>query len=309
VEKNNPSIIFGPIPSRRFGMSLGIDLSPTSKQCNFDCLYCELDKAKTVSKQTEIIEVEDIISQLKIALKNHKNIVVITFTANGEPSLYPKLSQLVDEVDKIKGNIKTLILSNGANIYHQDIQQTLSKIDIVKLSLDCVSDTCFKKLDRVDKSIECSKIVDGMVEFRKIYKKQFITETLFVKTLNDTKKEIEGIYKALKTINPDRVDIGTIDRPPAYDVKPVSYEELLSIANSFQNLPVTIAHRDKNITKEEYSEDEILRLLLRRPLTQDDIENIFTKNSKEILQTLIKEKKVYEVINNNVIFYKISNLS
>jgi len=300
------NIIFGPIPSRRFGMSLGIDLSPASKQCNFDCLYCELDKAETVSKQTQILEVEDIISQLKTALANHKNIDVITFTANGEPTLYPKLSTLIDEVDKIKGDIKTLILSNGANIYEPAIQQTLSKIDIVKLSLDCVSEKCFKKLDRVDDSIDCSKIVDGMIAFRQLHKKQLITETLFVKTLNDRIGEYGKIYEALKLIKPNRVDIGTIDRPPAYDVQPVSYQTLLDIAASFENLPVTIAHRDKNITKEEYSEDEILRLLLRRPLTQDDIENIFTKNSQEILKTLLESKKVYEVINNNVKFYKIS---
>lgn len=287
-------------------MSLGIDLSPTSKQCNFDCLYCELDKAKTVSKQTEILEVEDIIQELKVALQNHKNIDVITFTANGEPTLYPKLSTLVDEVDKIKGDIKTLILSNGANIYEKNIQQTLQKIDIVKLSIDCISEKCFQKLDRVDKSIDCSKIVDGMIGFRKLHKKQLITETLFVKTLNDSQEEIEGIYKALQKIKPNRVDIGTIDRPPAYDVKPVSYETLLNIANHFKNLPTTIAHRDKNITKEEYNEDEILRLLLRRPLTQDDVENIFTENSQNILKNLIKNNKITEVINNNVKFYKIS---
>jgi len=302
------SIIFGPIPSRRFGMSLGIDLSPTSKQCNFDCLYCELDKAKTVSKQTEIITVQEIISELKIALANHKNIDVITFTANGEPTLYPLLSELIDEVDKITKNtdIKTLILSNGANIYKPQIQKTLCKIDIVKLSLDCVSEKCFQKLDRIDNSINCNKIVDGMIAFRKIHKKQLITETLFVKTLNDKASEYTKIYEALKCIKPNRVDIGTIDRPPAYDVQPVSYQTLLDIADSFKNLPVTIAHRDKNVIKEEYSEDEILRLLLRRPLTQDDIENIFTKNSQDILKTLLENKKVYEVINNNVKFYKIS---
>jgi wyosine [tRNA(Phe)-imidazoG37] synthetase (radical SAM superfamily) len=300
------SIIFGPIPSRRFGMSLGIDLSPDSKQCNFDCLYCELDKAETVSKQTVILEVEDIIAQLKTALQNHKNIDVITFTANGEPTLYPKLSTLIDEVDKIKGNAKTLILSNGANIYEPQIQQTLSKIDIVKLSLDCVSEKCFKRLDRVDDSVDCGKIVEGMIAFRQVHKKQLITETLFVKTLNDRIGEYSKIYEALQLIKPNRVDIGTIDRPPAYDVQPVSYKTLLDIAASFKNLPVTIAHRDKNITKEHYSEDEILRLLLRRPLTQDDIENIFTKNSQDILQTLLKNNKVHEVINNNVKFYKIS---
>jgi len=298
-------IIFGPIPSRRFGMSLGVDLSPAIKQCNFDCLYCELSYAKTVSKQLDIVPVSKIVDQLKIALDKHKNLDVITFTANGEPTLYPNLSELIDEVDKIKGDIKTLILSNGANIYDKIIQKTLSKIDIVKLSLDCVSTKCFKKLDRVDSSVECDKIVDGMVEFRKLHKKQLITETLFVKTLNDNDSEIEAIYEALKKIEPNRVDIGTIDRPPAYDVKPVSYETLLNIANKFENLPVTITHRDKSITKEDFSEDEILSLLLRRPLTIDDIDQLFTNRSKDILENLLKDHKVTIVDNNGVKFYKI----
>ncbi len=299
------NIIFGPIPSRRFGMSLGIDLSPFSKQCNFDCLYCELAYAKTVSKQTEIISVEEIIVQLKTALKKHKNIDVITFTANGEPSLYPHLNQLINDVDKIKGDIKTLILSNGANIYHKDIQQILSKIDIVKLSLDCTSEKCFKKLDRVNNSVDCTKIVDGMVEFRNIYKKQLIIEVLFVKTLNDNDTEIEQIYKALKRINPNRIDIGTIDRPPAYNVESISYEKLVDIANTFNNLPVTITHKNKIVNKQAYNKDEILTLLSRRPLTKEDVENIFDENTILELNRLIKLDKITKINNNNVIFYKI----
>ncbi|MBD3840541.1 MAG: radical SAM protein [Campylobacterales bacterium] len=288
-------------------MSLGVDLSPSIKQCNFDCLYCELQKAKTVAKQTEIISVESIVEQLKIALANHKNIDVITFTANGEPTLYPHLSKLIDEVDKLKGDIKTLILSNGANIYEKNIQNTLCKIDIVKLSLDCVSHKCFKKLDRVDRSIDTSKIVSGMIEFRVLHKKQLITETLFVKTLNDNEEEIQAIYNALKRIKPDRVDIGTIDRPPAYDVKPVDYQTLVNIANSFEGLPVTIAHRDKQIDHlEDFSEDEVYTLISRRPLTNDDIDHLFTEVSKSNLKKLIEKNKVKVTINNSVLFYRIT---
>ncbi|MEA3553515.1 MAG: radical SAM protein [Campylobacterota bacterium] len=300
------NIIFGPIPSRRFGMSLGIDLSPTSKQCNFDCLYCELAYAKTVSKQTQIISVEEIITQLKTALKNHPNLDVITFTANGEPSLYPHLEELINEVDKIKGDIKTLILSNGANIYHKDIQKVLSKIDIVKLSLDCTSEKCFKKLDRINNSVDCSKIVDGMVKFRSIHKNQLVIEILFVKTLNDNDNEINQLHKALQRIKPNRIDIGTIDRPPAYDVKPISYEKLLDIANIFNNLPVTIAHKNKIVNKQTYTQDEILTLLSRRPLTKEDVENIFDENTIMVLNKLIKSEKITAINNNNVVFYKIS---
>jgi len=307
VEKNNnvSNLVFGPIPSRRFGMSLGIDLSPNSKQCNFDCLYCELDYAKTMSKQTEVISVNEIITQVKIALKNHQNIDVITFTANGEPSLYPYLSELVDEIDKIKGETKTLILSNGANIYEKDIQNTLQKIDIVKLSLDCVSTKCFKKLDRVDSSVDCDKIVSGMIEFRAIHLKQLIIEVLFVKTLNDNDIEIDLIKQALHKIQPNRIDIGTIDRPPAYNVKPVTHETLVNIADTFEGLPVTIAHKNKITNKQKFDKNEIIALLSRRPLTFDDVENTFDEESFVYLHELIENEEITTVNNNGVKFYKI----
>ena len=299
------NIIFGPIPSRRFGMSLGIDLSPNVKQCNFDCLYCELSYAKTLSKQIDIISVEDIMTQLKVSLENHKNIDVITFTANGEPSLYPHLSELIDEIDKIKGDVKTLILSNGANIYESEIQKTLCKIDIVKLSLDCVSEECFKKLDRIDESVDVSQIVSGMVEFRKLHKKQLIIETLFVKTLNDKDSEIEGLKIAYDQIQPNRIDIGTIDRPPAYAVQPVTHDTLVNFADKFEGLPVTIAHKNKVINKQSFDKNEIITLLSRRPLTFDDVENTFDEDSFSILNSLVNGGKISIVNNNGVKFYKI----
>jgi wyosine [tRNA(Phe)-imidazoG37] synthetase (radical SAM superfamily) len=146
------SLTFGPIPSRRFGISLGIDLSPSTKQCNFDCLYCELEPAKTTDKMDIYPNVSDVIDAVSDAFSKHEKIDVLTITANGEPTLYPYLDELIDRLECIKGDAKTLILSNGGSIYKKHIQETLSKLDTVKLSLDCVSKECFKKLDRNNKS-------------------------------------------------------------------------------------------------------------------------------------------------------------
>ncbi|MBT3279990.1 MAG: radical SAM protein [Campylobacteraceae bacterium] len=298
------NLTFGPIPSRRFGMSLGVDLSAASKQCNFDCLYCELAPAKTVDKQTYISSVEDIISEVKKSLKNHPNIDVITFTANGEPTLYPYLEELIEQIDNIKGDIKTLILSNGANIYDSNIQRILSKIDIVKLSLDCVSAKCFKKIDRAHKDVNCDAIVDGIVSFRKIYKKELVIETLFVKDLNDSDSEINLLYNAYNKINPHRIDIGTIDRPPAYDVNPLTFEQLELIANKLNGLPITIAHKNRPKSLQYYSENEIINLLKMRPLTHDDIENIFDNNSKIIFDNLLINNIIHKKNIAGVDFYK-----
>jgi wyosine [tRNA(Phe)-imidazoG37] synthetase (radical SAM superfamily) len=298
------SIIFGPIPSRRFGISLGIDLSPSKKQCNFDCLYCELEAAKTVSKMDEYPSVIDIIKEIKKNFEIHPKIDVLTLTCNGEPTLYPKLDELIDEINKIKGNTKTLILSNGSTIYKKDIFNALLKIDIVKLSLDCISEKCFKKLDRVNSSVETQKIVPAMVAFSKKTKNDFVIEILFVKDLNDKEDEISLLHKSLIQINPTRVDIGTIDRPPAYKVKPISYEFLEEIANIFKNINVNIVFKNRPKSIQVFCLEEIVSMLKRRPLTNEDIENMFSEESKSILENLIKEKIVTIVNSSGVDFYK-----
>jgi wyosine [tRNA(Phe)-imidazoG37] synthetase (radical SAM superfamily) len=298
------SIIFGPIPSRRFGISLGIDLSPSKKQCNFDCLYCELEPAKTIEKMNTFQSVEEITSAIKDSFKKHPKIDVITITCNGEPTLYPKLNDLIDEINKIKGETKTLILSNGSTIYKKDIFDALLKIDIVKLSLDCVSEKCFKKLDRQNKSVEIEKIIPSMIEFSQKTTKDFVLEILFVKDVNDKDEEIELLFNAVKQINPKRVDIGTIDRPPAYKVNPVSYEFLEKVANRFENINVNIIFKNRPKLIQTYSEDEILFMLKRRPLTKEDIENMFDDKSKDILLKLLEEKKIYIVNSSGVDFYK-----
>jgi len=298
------NIIFGPINSRRFGISLGIDLSPNKKQCNFDCLYCELDANKVVDSFDEVLGVDEIIETLQNRLSG--NIDFITITANGEPTLYPYLDTLIDEIDKIKGNTKTLILSNASKISDINVANALSKIDVVKLSLDCIDSRCLKKLDRAQKSINIEDIKQGMLNFAKIYKKDLIIEILFVKTMND--KDIDKYSKFLLELNPKRIDIGTIDRPPAYDVKPLSYEELLEISHKFDsNLPIYISSR-KNISSKPtgYSDDEILATLAKRPLSDDDIEILFDNDSQKRLKTLLKAQKIEKIELNQIFFYKLT---
>jgi wyosine [tRNA(Phe)-imidazoG37] synthetase (radical SAM superfamily) len=306
-QKVNPltNLTFGPVPSRRFGVSLGIDLSPDIKQCNFDCLYCELKAAKTVSKMTKYPSIEELTNAVKEKL-SHTNtkIDVLTITANGEPTLYPHLKELVIELNKIKNNSKLLILSNGSTIYKEEIQEALLDIDIVKLSLDCVSKECFAKLDRANKSIEIDKIVSGMVDFRGKFKNQLIIEILFVDTLNNKEGEIALLRDALHKIKPNRVDIGTIDRPPAYKVNPVSYEELEALSKKLNYPYINIAYKNRPIFEEYYSNEDILTLLSRRALSEYDIEHTFDKASKENLSQLILQQKVEIIDNCGVKFYR-----
>ncbi|UPT76880.1 radical SAM protein [Sulfurovum sp. XGS-02] len=304
--ENVPKVIFGPIHSRRFGKSLGVDLSPGKKQCNFDCLYCELDPAKTMDTYEDVVSVEEVTTALKAALKEHGDIDFITLTANGEPTLYPYLSELIDEINSFKGTTKTLILSNAANIDVMKVQDALLKLDEVKLSLDCATQKCLHKLDRSHKGIDVENIKAGMLAFKSRYKGPLVIEILIVKTLNDSEEEIVKLNEYLLKLQPTRIDIGTIDRPPAYDVKPVSYEKLLEISHLFDSsLPVYIASRKKaEISASSYSEEEILETLSKRPLTAEDIEALFDEESQKRVEDLLDKKKIKQVSTNGVEFYK-----
>jgi len=294
---------FGPISSRRFGVSLGIDLSPDEKSCNFDCLYCELPKAQ---KRDTIINPplpQEIISDVKSALASHPNTEVITITANGEPTLYPYIDRLIDSLLEIKEERKLLILSNSSTLYKDEIKKSLSKLDIVKLSLDCVTGKCFKKIDRaLNSSIDA--IIESIIEFRKIFKGELIIEILLVSGINDKIEEFEKFNNILKKIDPDRIDIGTIDRPPAYDVKPVAYDKIKILCETLTDLPVNIVTKKNNTaSKSFYSKDEILSTFEKRPFKKEDVDRLFDDNSREILKALVKENKIEIIESNGNFFY------
>ena len=301
------SITFGPILSRRFGLSLGIDLSPGAKACNFDCLYCELSAAKptdTIPNPPSLLEV---VAAVKEALAEHPDTEVITITANGEPTLYPYLNELIDALQSIKGERKLLILSNASTIDDPKIRKTLAKLDIVKLSLDCATKRCFKRLDRPLDADRLGSIIAGMREFRKDFCGTLVIEILVVQGINDTDEEFKALAKVLKEIHPDRVDIGTIDRPPAYAVQPVTYERLESLAEHLVGLPVAIVAKRPKPAKQHFNREDILAMLARRPLTQEDVETLFDTASIDTLHRLLQEGTITKRSLNTTTFYTLAS--
>ncbi len=299
------NIVFGPVHSRRFGISLGVDLSPQTKQCNFDCLYCELSPAQPVVQQNYTIEVKTIIDELQKHLTSQVD--VITLTANGEPTLYPHLDKLISEIDKIKDKTKTLILSNSATLTDKKVFDSLLQLDKVKLSLDAVTPETFKKIDRPEHSIRIEEIITALQQFSQIYQGELFIEILFVKGINDHDEEIQALNNTLLHVkNITRVDIGTIDRPPAYPVEGLSYDELYAIAQKFdRSLPLHVTSR-KDITQTKklfLSKEEILNTLDKRPLTQEDINSLFDEKTQQNFQILFKEEKITTKKAGNIEFF------
>ena len=296
---------FGPVNSRRFGLSLGIDLSPSQKSCNFDCLYCELESAKPVSKIANPPKVQEIVSEVQDALEQNPNIEVITITSNGEPTLFKDLDKLVDALNKIKKDKKLLILSNSSTIHDIKIQNILKKIDIVKLSLDCATQKCFKKLDRPLSDIKIIDIISGMIDFRVLHDKILIVEILVVKNINDTHEQMKNLNKALQNIKPDRIDLGSIDRPPAYKIEPVSSDKLKKLSKEFQNLPVSIMYKKKPDKTIDFTKEQIISLLKRRPQSEEDVKYLFSKSAKDTLEVLVAHGKISEQDIAGVKFYTV----
>ncbi|ELJ7280492.1 radical SAM protein [Campylobacter jejuni] len=298
-------ILFGPVSSRRFRRSLGIDLSPSKKQCNFDCVYCELDPKKAQEKQDEIISIDKIISEVKVMLEKNVEFDFLTLTANGEPSLYPYLNELILSLRSIAKDKKLLILSNGTAVLDEDKFNALLKLDVVKFSLDSAVTKTFYRIDRALKNIDLEKMIEKMADFRARFNGDLIMEILVVKDLNDNEEEFEALNQALKKIMPLRVDLSTIDRPPAYAVKKVSEEKLLELSKLIDSTPVLLAKRHYEGEKLSFNEEELLKMLHLRSQSEIDIEVKFDEQSKTLLNQLIKEKKVKILDLAGVKFYKV----
>lgn len=299
------SIIFGPVYSRRFGVSLGVDLSASTKQCNFDCLYCELAPAHPVHHQQQITPLETIIAELTDALKKHPDIDVITLTANGEPTMYPHLDELINRIDALKGAKQTLILSNSASLGNEKVFNALLRLDQVKLSLDAATPGVFRKIDRPAEGIEITEIISAIQRFSSLFHGKLFIEILFVKGLNDTPEEISALNRALLPVHAERIDIGTIDRPPAYPVQGLSFKELHELAQQFDSLlPIHIVSRTHAAAlPQSYSDDEILGTLDKRPLTRDDIDALFDSDSQKRFEILLREGKIAPTERSNIVFY------
>lgn len=297
-------ILFGPINSRRFGRSLGIDLSPSKKQCNFDCVYCELEARKPQAKQDEIVSVEEIVLEVQNTLEKNISFDFLTLTANGEPSLYPHLEELISSLRKIAKNKKLLILSNGTAVLDQDKFNALLRLDVVKFSLDSAISKTFYRIDRALKNIDLEKMIEKMAEFKTQFKGDLVMEILVVKDLNDNEEEFIALNQALAKIAPLRVDLSTIDRPPAYAVKKVSEERLLELSKLITSTPVLLPKRHYEGEKLNFNEEELLKMLHLRSQSEIDIENKLDKASQVLLDKLIKEEKVKILNLAGVKFYK-----
>ena len=306
--------VFGPVLSKRLGNSLGIDVIP-HKTCSYNCIYCQLgSEENTITDLTNYYSVDEIIYELKEALLNNKNIDYITFTGSGEPTLYKDLKKLIYEIKQIT-DIPVCIITNGSLLYKQEMRSNLLLADLIIPSLDAGNEETFKLIDNPNKEIDFDKMVEGLIEFKKVFKGEYWLEIFLLKGINDNEDELDDIIKIVKKIKPDRIQLITATRRVANEkAKALSDEELKKIKKYFNSkcdieidIP-NISENHKGNTR-ILTEDDIVNFLIRQPDTAYIIAKSFNENErkvKELLDLLIKKNKVREEIVNGVVSYAVN---
>ena len=303
--------LYGPVPSRRLGRSLGIDLVP-HKICTYDCIYCQIGKTtdKTLVRK-EYVPVKEILEEVRRFRKEEtSSIDHLSLSGSGEPTLHSQIRSVIEGIKTIT-SIPVAVITNGSLLYEEEVRQDLLHADIVLPSLDAVSSEVFMRINRPRPGFSIEKVIEGLVEFRKVYKGQIWLEILFCKDVNDSKEELLRMKKAVDRIQPDRIHLNTVVRPPSEKwAAPLSQKEMeeiqvyfgekASIITEFDRHPSSISGRD--------IKEEILEILKRRPLSLSDLSKgmgIPQNELDEYIEPLTREGKIQTRIFSGSIYYEI----
>ncbi|HHF53275.1 MAG TPA: radical SAM protein [candidate division WOR-3 bacterium] len=305
--------VYGPVPSRRLGRSLGVNPIPF-KTCNYSCIYCQLGRTDHfINERRDFFSKEEILSEIKQAIKIHKeDIDYITFVGEGEPTLCKSLGWLIKEVKKIT-SLPVAVITNGALLYREDVREELLPAEVVMPSLDTAKEHTFRRLNRPHRDLDIKSIIQGMIQFRNIFIGRFWVEIMLVRGINDTEKELLALKEALEKIKPDRIYINVPIRPPAEKWVEIPDEEALVRAHSILGDVFIVANKEEGrFDTRGFSnlEDAIISITRRHPMRRSQIRDILQRygeeNFEEIMDRLIKEGKLKEIKYRNDTFYIVS---
>jgi wyosine [tRNA(Phe)-imidazoG37] synthetase (radical SAM superfamily) len=301
--------IYGPVPSRRLGYSLGIDILPF-KTCSLDCIYCQLGNTqqKTIQRK-KYYDIDTILAQIKNKIASGQRIDTITFSGSGEPTLNVFIGKIIREIKK-NTSIPVAVLTNSTRLSVKSVRAALSAADLVVPSLDAATQDVFQRINRPHKSLKIHQIIEGLKIFRQEFSGKIWLEILLVKGLNDSPTHLKKLKKAISQIKPDKIQLNTVVRPPAEkSALPLSSRELEKIQKFFGTKAEVVADFKKT-QKKPVSEDiknAILEMAARRPVTLADMGKSLGKHKNELIKycdILLKEGKLRLVIHEGKKFYE-----
>lgn len=272
-KKQQTSFTYGPVPSRRLGMSLGVDIVPP-KICTLDCVYCQLGRTtKSSITREDFVDIDAVLAEIKAKLDAGLRADYITLGGSGEPTLNSRLGDLIDGIRKLT-DIPVAILTNGTLFYRQDVRSECAKADMVAPSLDAGDEATFEAVNRPNRDITIEKLVSGLEQFRKEYSGQIWLEVFLIAGVNTDAEQVELIKGLIERIRPDKVHLNTAVRPPAEpNVRAVPREVLDRIARQIGGVCEVIGEAPAGLSDrhEIRAEADVVSVLKRRPCTIEDI--------------------------------------
>ena len=280
--------LYGPVPSRRLGLSYGIDIVPF-KTCTLDCVYCQLGRTtERTTEREDFGPVEPVLAELRDAMAKGVKADFVTIGGSGEPTLHIRLGELIDGIKQIT-DLPVALLTNGTLFYRCDVRADCARVDVVMPSLDAGDERTFQKIDRPEPTISIEKVISGLCAFRKEFSRQIWLEIFLVRSINTGPSEIANLKDAIGRIRPDKVQLNTAVRPTADpDVGRLDAEELAQIAAQLGPSCEVVADfsrmgdeqadaADSGVELKLHSpgvdemERSLLSMLKRRPCSLDDI--------------------------------------
>jgi len=297
LEANSHTYVYGPVPSRRLGRSLGVDLVPY-KTCSLNCVYCQLGPTtcKTIDRQ-KYVPTDEVLRQVERKLQAEVQLDFITLSGSGEPTLHSACGRIIGRLKEITDK-SIAVLTNGTLLWEPDLQEELSRADLVIPSLDAGDAVMFNHVNRPHPALDFDRIIKGMIDFRTGFGGLIWLEVFLLEGITGLRDEAAKIASLARAISPDRLQLNTVTRPPAFDfAAPVSEEKMKELLELFGENAEIISEPHSTVGPTIFPgrRDEVLNLLQRRPCTLDDVciaLGLHRNDATKFLADLVKQDLV-----------------
>jgi len=289
--------VYGPVPSRRLGFSLGVDILPF-KTCTLDCVYCQLgSSSRTTVRRKAFFDPKEVLAHVQGAIASGARIDHITFSGSGEPTLNRSIGGIIRGIKKMT-DIPVAVLTNATLLSRTDVREALRAADVVVPSLDAATPGMFRRVNRPHRSLSLSRTLKGLAEFRRRYKGEIWLEIMLVKGMNDSPAHVRKLKEAIAAIRPDRVQLNTVVRPPAVkSAGPLNAAEMEKIREAIGvGCEVTVDFpKTAQVSSHGGLEAAIPAMVRRRPVTAEDIAASLGRDRASVrkaLESLESAKKI-----------------
>lgn len=301
------SYVFGPVPSRRLGRSLGVDVVPF-KTCTYDCIYCQLGRTtcKTIERR-EWVPLDNVLDEVKSKLSTRPD--YITLSGSGEPTLFSRLGDLIDGIKRMT-NVPVALLTNGSLLWEPEVRAAIQNVDLLIPSLDAGDEAMFRHVNRSHEVISFDRLIDGLVASREACRGRYWLEVFLLAGYTAIEAEVKKLAQYAGLIKPHRIQINVVTRPPTESFAAgVSRERLDELSRLFDPPAEVVAdyHHVHEQTQFSVSRNEILSLLRRRPCTVGDIADGLGIHPNEVVkyvEALQAEKLVETTRTSGKCYYK-----